>query len=315
VLLGPAEAGRIAVAPQTPTRSLERGGAVFDVFELMPQASLRCRVLGAPELVDGCRFGPEHCRTLRCPAGTFGVGLGAFGRDFTDCRARFGEFLTVAGAAVYLPTDGTDVPDYVVSAGALVPELKVLYALVCEGHFSALARFESRPRDSRIGLSDVAEACMEIAGQDGAGVVMVAESAGLVGAALRRSPAFEPSGDVPFGYPQVREWLSFTPERAYPRSLALVAGVVTRTERPELAAWLRPMRRQAGRRSFSRRRVFVSAAQKGTIDLTTVSTLFEGESLQSVLHLLADDRDLVGVGEMNSCGACWIASLAEIVTE
>jgi hypothetical protein len=290
---------------------------VFDVFELAPTAALRCRILGTPELLDGCRFGPEHCRTLRCPADAFAVGLGAFGRDFADCRTRFGEFLTVAGAAAYLPTDGSDVPDYVLASGALVPALEVLYALVCEGSFAALARFE-RPRDGRIGLSAVAEACVEIGGQDAAGVVMVAESAGLVGAALRRSPALEPAGDAPFGYPQVREWLSFTPERAYARSLALVAGVVARAERPELAAWLRPLRRQpwpAGHfhgAAFSYRPL-----QKGAIDLApTVSGLFEGESLQSVLHLLADDRDLVGVGESEfSRGACWIAPLGEIVRE
>jgi hypothetical protein len=288
------------------------------VFELQPQASLRCRVVGAPELLDGCRFAAEHCHTLRFPDGTFGVGLGAFGRDFADCQARFGEFLTAGGAAAYLPTDGTNVPDYLVSAGALIPELKVLYALVCEGDFAALARFESRTGEGRVGLGELADACLEIAAQDSAGIVMVAESAGLVGAALRRSPALEPTASAPFGYPQVREWLSFTPERAYPRSLALVIGVVTRTALPELAAWLRPLGKQpwpAGHlhgAAFSYRPL-----QKGSIDLTpTVSTLFEGETLQGVLHLLADDRDIVGVGESEFVrGACWIAPLGEIVSE
>jgi hypothetical protein len=255
---------------------------------------------------------------LRCPPGTFAVGLGAFGRDFADCRERFGEFLAAAGAAAYLPTDGTDVADYVVSAGALVPELKVLYALACEGSFAALARFESRPREDRIALSDIADACLEIVEQESAGMVMVAESAGLVGAALRRSPAVEPSNAAPFGYPQVREWLSFTPERAHPRSLALVAGVVSRAERPELAAWLRPLRKEGSTSGHLHAAAFsYRPLQKGAIDLVpTVAALFDGETLQGVLHLLADDRDLVGVGESELVrGACWIAPIAELVRE
>jgi anti-anti-sigma factor len=317
-LLGAADAAPAVAAVRAPSRSLERDGARFEVFELMPHASLRCRTVGRPELLDGCRFGSEHCRSLRSPAGTFAVGLGAFGNDFADCRARFGEFLTAAGAAAYLPTDGTDVPDYLVSAGALVPQLQVLYALVCEGSFAALARFESRRRDDRVGLGDVAEACLEVVGQDAAGVVMVVESAGLVGAALRRSPARAPSEAAPFAFPEVREWLSFTPERAFPRSLALVAGVVARTQRPELAAWLRPLRKEGGALGHFHAAAFsYRPLQKGAIDLvSTVTGLFEGESLQGVLHLLADDRELVGVGESELIrGACWIAPIGEIVAE
>src|SRR5262249_40423703 len=79
--------------------------------------------------------------------------------------------------------------------------------------------------------SALAEACLGLADADAAGIVMVAESAGLVGATLRRSPALGGSMDAPFGFPEVREWLSFTAERAFPRSLARVAGVVRRDPR------------------------------------------------------------------------------------
>jgi hypothetical protein len=209
------------------------------------------------------------------------------------------------------------VPDYVVSAGALVPSLEVLYALVCQGSFAALARFE-KPPEGRVGLSHVAEACLDVAGADAAGIVMVAESAGLVGVALRRSPASAATGDVPFDYPQVREWRSFTPERAHPRSLALVTGVVTRAESAELAAWVRPLGKPPSPAGHLHAAAFsYRPLQKGAIDLApTVSGLFEGESLQSVLHLLADDRELVGIGESEfTRGACWIAPIAEVVKE
>ena len=52
--------------------------------------------------------------------------------------------------------------------------------------------------------------------------------------------------------------------------------------------------------------------QRGRIDLrATVTRLFETEKLQTVLHLLHDDRPIVGAGESEfTRGACWIGPLA-----
>ena len=98
----------------------------------------------------------------------------------------------------------------------------------------------SKP-NSAVTLVEVTEACLAIAAEDAVGMVMIAESAGLMGAALRRSPAVAPVEGAPFAYPQIREWLSFTAERAYSRSLALVAGVAASTEHPALAPFIRPL--------------------------------------------------------------------------
>src|SRR5262249_9891187 len=151
-------------------------------------ARLTCRVVGEPTLLSSCTFAAADCHVIRFAPSTFGLGLGALGANFADCRGRFGEFLAVAGAAAYLPTDRAGVPDYLVSAGALVPELSVLYALVCEGGFSALVRFEASAERGRISLSNLVGEGLEIVDADVLGMVVVAESAGLVGAALRRSP-------------------------------------------------------------------------------------------------------------------------------
>ena len=53
--------------------------------------------------------------------------------------------------------------------------------------------------------------------------------------------------------------------------------------------------------------------QKGDIDLkATVSTLFETEALQSVLHLLTDDREAAGKQESEFVrGACWVGEVSE----
>jgi anti-anti-sigma factor len=299
-------------------RRFERPGAAFEVYDIAPETSLTCRAVGQPELLQGCRFGAEDCRQIRFPGATFGLGLGAFGNDFQECRGRFGEFLAAGGAAAYLPTDGSNVPDYLVASGALVPELRVLYALACEGRFARMVRFDSTSDHGPVTLAEIVDACLEIVDADVAGMVVMAESAGLVGAALRRSPALDVASSAPFAHPEIRAWLSFTPERAYLRSLALAVGVAARGECQPLRPLLRPI---AGgvppsghfhAAAFSYRPI-----QKGPIDLqASVASLFETETLQGILHLLTDDREITGAGQSElTRGACWIGPIAEIITE
>ncbi len=299
-------------------RRLERGNAAFEIFEHAPGASLTCQAIGDPELLLGCRFGEEHCQTLSFPETEFAVGLGAFGNGFADCRNRFGEFLAAAGAAAYLPTDGTNVPDYLVAAGTFVPTLEVLYCLACEGRFAHLIRFEVKKDALSVTFSELVGACLEVAGTEVAGVVMVAESAGLTGAALRRSPALGASENAPFAHPQIREWLSFTAERAYSRSLALVAGVATGTAHPALAPLVRPLNKEPWPAGHFHAAAFsYRPLQKGELDVrTTVATLFEAETLQGVLHLIGDGREIVGAGQSEFIrGACWVGPVTEIRTE
>src|SRR6516165_5082507 len=187
------------VAPQhkIDTRRFTTPGAAFEVAECASKAQpLSCAVIGDPELLRGCRFGPEHCRAVKFPHISFGLGLGAFGHGFEDAKQRFGEFLAVCGAAAYLPTDGTNVADFIVSSGDLVPEVNVLYGLRCEGAFRKLLRFESEGTANPVSLAELTRVGLETVGAPTIGIVIVAESAGLVGAALRRSPAEAEGSEV-----------------------------------------------------------------------------------------------------------------------
>jgi hypothetical protein len=147
--------------------------------------------------------------------------------------------------------------------------------------------------------------------------VIVAETAGLVGAALRRSPAAEKvESGAPFAFPQIREWLSFTPERAFPRSLAVVVGIATRAADTRLEPFLRPLGATAFPAGHFHAAAFTyRALAKGPIELApTIEAIFAGETLQGVLHLLGDDRPGGDQSEFVR-GACWIAPIAEITAE
>ena len=251
-----------------------------------------CRTVGSTEPLAGGTFGAEHCSSFEKAMPTFAVGVGAFGESFADCRSRFGEMLSVAGATAYQPGDGTNVADYLIAAGNLGADIRVLYCLACEGRFSHLVRFETLQPGGMAGLSRLIAGCFEAVPCNALGIVMVAEAEGLVGAALRRSPTERIDGGGFFAHPGLRTRLTFTTERAFTRSVVLAAGVATRDSGGPAHArgQLRPIGpNHAGH--FHAAAFRFRPVRKGVIDLgETVTGLFESEQLLGVLHLLYDDR-------------------------
>jgi len=297
-------------------RRFSTEAASFEMQEYAAQDPLVCQRIGNPDLLRGCKFTAENCKVAKFPSPAFGLGLGAFGNGFEDAQTRFGEFLAVGGCAACLPTDGTNVPDFMISRGDLTPELNVLYGLRCQGEFSQILRFEAASAASPVTLEGLVRTALENSGGSTIGMAMLAESAGLVGAALRRSPtAVREGNDAPFQYPEVRKWLSFSIERLYPRSVVLGVGVAAAGECKPLASMLRRMGPEERPSAHFHAAAFsYHPVQKGEIDLNaTVTSLFETENLQGVLHLLSDDREAAGRHQSEFIrGACWIGKLAEI---
>ncbi len=312
-----APAGTVAVIASAPVQ-MEAHGALIDVFPCAPGAKLDCRLLGNPDLLRGSRFRQEQCLAVQFPESTFGIGLGALGDSFEECRGRFGEFIAVEGTVAYLPTDGTNVPDYLIAVGSSLPDVQVCYGLACRGSFAKLARFEAKNEAGAVTLTQLVETALEVAAAERVGLVMVAESAGLIGAALRRPPTGEAMKNAPFEFPQIREWLSFTAEPAYSRSLMLLAGVAIRGNAGALAPVMRPLDLESHLMGHFHAAAFsYRPLQKGDIGLKkTVTSLFETQTLQGLLHLLSDDRAIAGAGQSQFVrGACWLGPLADTAEE
>jgi len=295
-------------------QEIERKDALFQVFPEIRDAKIRCRMIGNPELLEGCRFQQQDVERLAFSEGTFGLGLGAFGETFEECRQRFGEFLAVGGTAVYLPTDGTNIPDYMLSRGLFIPEINILYGAQCRGEFAYHSRFEVK-KEGLVTLQSVVEACFDLSGADTLGIVMVAETAGLLGTALTRSPVLQVSSTAPFKFPEIREWLSFSSERSFPRSLALTLGLVDRSSNTVISSFLRPVKKGSSLRAHFHSAVFpFQPLKKGQLELkSTIGALFESEQVLGVMHLLTDDREIEGAGESEFIrGACWFGPISEI---
>jgi anti-anti-sigma factor len=308
----------IRPAAETPSvreqagRRIQAGGVGLEVFDLDQQGRLTCRAIGSPAPLVGGAFGEKDCTSFESITPTLAVGVGAFGGSFAECQTRFGELISVAGATAYQPGDGTNVADYLLVAGAVSADIRLLYCLQCEGRFSHLVRFDSLERGTAVGLSRVLSGCLDATAASSLGVVIVAETSGLLGAALRRSPTTPPDGGGFFAHPGIRSRLTFTAEPAFRGSLALVAGVVRRAPGSDrdVAEQLRPVAAEV-LGHFHAAAFRFRPLRKGMIDLgETVAALFEPDQLLGVLHLLNDDRGVAGAGESEFVtGACWVGPI------
>jgi len=297
--------------------AIELATANLQVNALDEGASMDCRIVGNPDGFSPCGFEEKDCHSLTVPASAFAIGLGALGRDFIDCRSRFGEFIALSGAAAYQPTDKGNVPDYLISTEKTISGLQVLYCLYCDGGFSHVLNFESKPEQT-LSLLDMASQCLDIAKGNAAAMVMVAETDGLVGAALRHSPAMAETGTDPFRHPEIRDWMTFTNEPAYTHGVALVAGVVSREDIGPIGPVVRPLSDDPWPQGHFHGAAFsYRPLRKGRIDLTqTVRALFEEEMLNGILNLINDTRPIVGIGQSQFVrGTCWLAPISNIERE
>jgi hypothetical protein len=320
LLMNEGPAAEAAARPAPMCVTVECDGMTLQVFKKSPRASSEpLKLIGDAARLPHRGYDAADDRAWRAVPGGVAIGLGALGPNFEACRDRFGEFVAAAGVSAYRPGEGSGQPDFEQAAGAFVPEVHVLYGMafsLTEG--ATMVRFESKgePGDPAAPLSKLAGAALAQVESDTVGVLMIGETAGLVGAALRRSPVGIPGGLDMFTHAHARDWLSLTSEPEHARSTALVAGVATRSPSPALAPFVRPLSSTGPpelRGHFHAAVVPYRALPRGSFEpAPSVQLLFELGRVETVLHLLGDSRPIVGAGESTfTRGAFWVVSLAD----
>lgn len=320
-LLGGKETEVAIAEPGTATTAdqcVQHGPLRCTLYREVRARPLTCRLVGNPGKLGVEPFTAQDATSMAMPAGRFALGLGALGTGFEDCQPRYGEFLAAGGVAACLPSDDTKTPDFLAAAGSLVPEVRILYAMVGDGSLPLCVRFESENTDAGATLSEVVRACLEIAEAGKIGMVMVAETSGLIGASLRRSPAQPMVGGGMFDHPAIRQWFSLTPERVCDRSLALVTGFAAATADSAFAPFSRPLAEPTGPVGHFHASAFsYRALPMGSIPLEdTVGSLFENQTLIALMHLLNDNRPIVGAGEsLFVRGVIWLGEVETMASD
>jgi len=241
----------------------------------------------------------------------FGLGMGAISPDPEDAKQRLGEFIALGEAVAYLPTDSSNAPDYSLKSGKLIPEIQVLYGLFFNDGFDRLLHFDHHDMHHTISFSGLIDHISKITGYTTFALVVVAETAGLVGVSITKSP-FEHTPEKIFSYPEVKENVHFTVEAEHARQLAVITGVFTFGENKSLLPFCRPLGKNAEISGHAHAAVFsFHQLKKADVDLASaIRNCFENERLIDVMRLLNDDRDVIGIGESRLInGTCWVGKV------
>ena len=302
------EAPEIIVEETEKSEFLEIGEYRFE-NEVLSDGAMTLSLTGNPALTRNSGFTKDQNRKFKFKPNQFGLGIGAIGDGFEDCKSRYGEFLAVGDALVYKPSDGSKIPDYMVRTGKLEPEINALYALIGEGSFANRIIFEPVANSSGITLTALVTALAASSGQNQFLFLIIAESDGLVGASLNAPPV---NGIGLFEFPGIRENIHFTTEPAYSKMLSISLGVYAIDPDEKLRPFLRSEKPGSSTFIHTHSAVFpyqsLPKNEKSAVKL--VRHLFESSHVLDVLHLVNDSREIAGIGESTfKQGVAWIGKL------
>jgi len=253
----------------------------------------------------------DELRPVRLPRHTHAVGLGCLTDPTSDDASRLGEVIATDGIAIAWHTNGDVRPDDVVLTGELVPTVTFHSGLIVNGEYGTMATLEPHPdAPHATPLSDVVKNLMDLTESDAVAFTLLVEINGIVGAAIRRSPAVLTA--EPFAFPAVRDNVTFTTERSATRELALISGVASRKCCGPINLYMRPLS-QENTMGHIHAAVFpYRPVPKGMLAIhPTVSEILDADRPTAVFHCIVDDREFDGIGETEVIrGAVWVSPVS-----
>lgn len=295
--------------------STEKDGIRYQCRMLPGRQPMTCRISGAPDKIFSRELDQKDCRTEQFGAQKYGIGLGAIGTNYEDCKTRFGDFIGFGDAVVFMPSGQAKTPDYMIKTGALIPGIKMLYGILFEGEFDRLISFSAKDPGGSVPMSQLLSHLFELTEDDVLMMVMLAETSGMVGASLSESPLSGNAQNALFDFPGVREQVNYTTEPEFRNMMTITVGIAARKEVAQLKAFTRPACEDSPITQHFHSAIFTyHPLRKSEIDLNeTITTFFEQDKIQSVLHLINDQREAVGAGESEfTHGTCWMSRINSI---
>lgn len=284
-------------------------GYRFTNSELQNSDPMTVWVTGDPDKVKTASYQAADSQRIQFNGNKFALGLGAIGQDFEDCKNRYGEYIGLGEAIAYLPTDNASIPDYAVLSGRFVPAIESLFSIQVEGAFTEAITFESMGSEHSIQLNHIVSQLAKITGHNKFSMLMIAESQGLIGMSLRKSPV---GNNLMLEFPAIRDSIYYTTEPIHNRMLTVSFGYFDSQPDKELQNALRPIAQGAKLHGHIHTAIFpYQPLRKDEISYENILlSLFGSSEVQDILHLLNDTREINGLGDSHfKNGTCWIGRI------
>ncbi len=293
------------------------GKVRYRIQPLAHEEGLKGMIIGSAGDLTTRNITPASVRAIAFHSCRYGVGIGAFGDDFGDFCHRMGEFIGLGDVIACLPTDGRKKPDYLIRTGRMIPHVNLLYGILFEGEFSHRIRFEMTDPDEKIHLSDLMADLHGLVPFKRAGIVMVAETKGLVGVSLASDPSSGDGMNPLFSFPGVKQQVAVTTEPEFRGLLTLTTGIVSVADREEENGHLRTLKSSAPYLGHLHTAVFsYHPLKKQWHDpQEVIKLLVEEHQFETILHLMNDERPHAGIGESEFLtGTLWIGEINTMET-
>lgn len=214
----------------------EAGGIRFSVVEAAVKPG-SCFAIGTQEKLAQSRYEYNDSIPVRQTDIRFGAGLAAAGDDYEEYKGLFGEAVVLGGSLFFYPAVKHPAVDFIL-CGTPDPAMKYrfFHGFGFGGPFAATAAFEGA--DGFVTLDALAASLFTLTAAPAIGMVLLAESKGLLGMNLRQVPLFEnrpKNGLEIFDAANFPAWVNFPIEPTDVNAVVAAAGIAVRS-REGLAA-------------------------------------------------------------------------------
>jgi anti-anti-sigma factor len=189
-------------------------------------------LIGSQEKMADSTYGPNDLQTVKAGDLQFGLGFAALGDDYESTKDLFGEAVIIKGSLFYFPAVRRPIVDYMlISEEDSNIEYKFFFGINITGNFSRIAAFECQ--EDHIDLSQLAAIITGLSPAKTTGIVLIAESKGLLGMYLKKVPIIENkpgNGQSIYSSENFAEWMDFPVEPTDFNKTVIGCGLAVRNK-------------------------------------------------------------------------------------
>ncbi len=269
------------------------------------------KIIGNIDKSNDLSYSAQDINRLEHGPKTIAFGLGAFDTNVKPMIERAGEFISIGDFAIFMPSDGSKNPEYLIAKNGLLPEVNYLYCAVCECDYSAAFTFTGAAAGAPVRFGDIIKTAHGVADREIILAVVIGDVEKVVGCSLAIPPGINRKNNA-----QMKEKFILTGEGAYDGHTVLCAGVSS--TQPVLSAASKFIKTlevsDAIISGHFHAAVFASTpfAKELRDPAGPIRELYEKAEPKALLHLtnnLSDVNCAVGETEFIS-GTCWIVNLS-----
>ncbi len=200
------------------------GGKKGNLYPIGSTAKLQCAEYDFPDVI-----------TVNATALKHGTGIAAPGDSFSEYSNLFGESAFISGSFFNLPASSKPVVDFILKNEATEEtKLNFLYGFQFDGDYNYIIGFDEQ--EQFYNLNDLIELAHAVSGFNLCGIVVIAESAGIMGMNLKKSPVksnqtTQTTQSSIFSRENFADWVDLPFEHTHFNHLNISVGVSSR-EKP-----------------------------------------------------------------------------------